>query len=245
MKRDSGVDAAVDDALVTYKRGDVVQAEITIDSLLAKHPDIYSVHYGKGVIEAMKDNYLESITHFDNCLKIFPYHVDSWFNKALSHQRMFDLPNTILSIQKVAEYGHQGDHFVKHADNLLRDLEKITMENKGVTLNRYLEKMADFKTACNHMQNEDYEQAIAGYEQVISTVKDHVQSYGNLALCYAGLGQKDKALELLDKAIAIDPGYEPAKINKKAISRMEEGQKLSDLDLHMESLEYYKEKALR
>jgi len=245
VKRDAAVDEAVDDALAYLEKGDESKAERMLDSLLAKHPDIYTVHYGKGVLEALKDNYRESIVHFDNCLELFPYHVESWFNKALSYQKMFDLLNTILSYQKVVEYGYKADSFVQHAERLIRDLEKTTLEDNGVSLDEYLASMAEFNTAFALLQNHEYEKAIAGFEKVIAVIDNHAQSYGNIALCHAGLGQKEKALELLDKALEIDPDYEPAITNKDAVSQMKEGQKLTDLNLHMENIEYYNEKMVK
>jgi tetratricopeptide (TPR) repeat protein len=51
-----------------------------------------------------------------------------------------------------------------------------------------------------------------------------VQSLGNLALCHAFLGDKQKALETLDKALAIDPEYLPARQNKAIILALPEGE---------------------
>jgi tetratricopeptide (TPR) repeat protein len=53
---------------------------------------------------------------------------------------------------------------------------------------------------------------------------NHVQSHGNVALAYAGLGRKALALEHLDKALALDPAYEPAMQNRKIIEKMKEGE---------------------
>ncbi|MDH3348233.1 MAG: tetratricopeptide repeat protein [Desulfobulbaceae bacterium] len=230
MKRDSDVDAAVYDALATHEGGDEAKAERIIESLLAKHPDIFSVHYGKGVVEAIKGNYKESITHFNNGLEIFPYHVESWFNKALSYQQMYDLVNTILSYRKVVEYGQQGDHFVKHAEKLLRDVEQSAVEDTGLSLDEYLETMTEYNTAFALLKNQEYEKAIIGFENVVFANKNHPQSYGNMGLCYAALGKKEKALELLDKTLELDPKYEPAISNRATVSRLEEGQKLTDLN---------------
>ncbi|HEV2391334.1 MAG TPA: tetratricopeptide repeat protein [Verrucomicrobiae bacterium] len=46
---------------------------------------------------------------------------------------------------------------------------------------------------------------------------------GNLALCLAGLGRKAEALASLDRALELDPAYEPARTNRKAIEAMREG----------------------
>ena len=51
-----------------------------------------------------------------------------------------------------------------------------------------------------------------------------MQSHGNVALAYAGLGKKAMALEHLDKALDLDPTYEPAMQNRKVVERMREGE---------------------
>ena len=52
----------------------------------------------------------------------------------------------------------------------------------------------------------------------------HTQSLGNLGLCYGNLGEKFKALNTLDQALALDPHYKPAIINKKTIQSMQDGE---------------------
>ena len=52
----------------------------------------------------------------------------------------------------------------------------------------------------------------------------HVQSYGNLALAYAGLGRRGDALACFDRALELDPDYEPAILNRRITAEMREGQ---------------------
>ena len=62
-------------------------------------------------------------------------------------------------------------------------------------------------------------------------------SHGNLGICYAQLGQKQEALASLDEALALDPDYEPALINRKIVASLEEGEKIPTL----RSVDYYKD----
>ena len=54
------------------------------------------------------------------------------------------------------------------------------------------------------------------------------------------LGEKQKALEEFDKALELDPAYEPAIINKHAVSSLDDNEKLPQ-EKHGGSVEYYKE----
>lgn len=66
-----------------------------------------------------------------------------------------------------------------------------------------------------------------------------MQSYGNMALAHSALGEQKIALQYLEKALVLDPTYEPAQQNRKNISRLKEGEKIP---FHVEEVLYYKEK---
>lgn len=59
----------------------------------------------------------------------------------------------------------------------------------------------------------DFEQI--AYKDTIKINSTSPQAFGNMALCYAYLNENEKAFEAFDKAIALDPHYEPAIINKE------------------------------
>jgi tetratricopeptide (TPR) repeat protein len=57
--------------------------------------------------------------------------------------------------------------------------------------------MDRFESAFSKMQNGEYEEAISGFLKVCESSNNHVQSSGNLGLCYAFLGKKQEALAAL------------------------------------------------
>jgi tetratricopeptide (TPR) repeat protein len=64
------------------------------------------------------------------------------------------------------------------------------------------------------------------------------QPYGNMGLCYAILGKKEAAIEAFDKALAIDPNYELAIVNKAYTERLAPGEAL---DAPIRIVKYYKD----
>ena len=88
-----------------------------------------------------------------------------------------------------------------------------------------------------------FQSAIDLFAQVLATQKDHVQSYGNMGLAYAILGNRQKALECLDRAIELDPEYEPAIVNRLSVASLKDGEALPDFDPR--ELNYYSEFKLR
>jgi tetratricopeptide (TPR) repeat protein len=84
--------------------------------------------------------------------------------------------------------------------------------------------------------------AIDLFRRVLSTDPKHVQSWGNLGLAYAGIGERGKALECLDKALELDPEYEIAAVNRIGIEKMREGERLEG---KIDSVDYYRDYKVR
>jgi len=60
--------------------------------------------------------------------------------------------------------------------------------------------------------------------RTIKITPKHVQSYGNLGICYSSLGRQEEALKAFDQAVALDPHYEPALINREIAASLKEGE---------------------
>jgi len=236
---DPETDDAVDKALALVERGDIEAGEKSIIDLMKKHPDLYIVQYGMGTILAMKGEYTESIVHFDKSLEIFPYFVEAWFNRGNSYKNLFNVGEAIKSFQKVMEFGDPQDDFVKTAEELVDYMKQSISKDTGLSLDLYLKSMDDFNKAFSTMQNREYESAITEFQNVIKINKTNAQTYGNLGLCYAFLGQQEKAISAFDQALIIDPNYEPAITNRAIVFSLENGEKLPDD--HVKTIEYYKD----
>jgi len=234
---DPEVDKAVDDALRFAQQGNLAKGEASLIGLLAKYPNVYKVQYGMGTLHAMKGNYAESVFFLNKCLETFPYFVAAWFNKGVAHKNLLDLGNTITSFRKVIEFGDHGDHLVITAEKVLLDMETSISRDYGMTLDRYLQSMAEFDSAFAQMQNKEYEKAITGFQNVLVINKNHPQSYGNIGLCYSFLGKREEALAAYDQALAIDPNYKPAQTNRAILLSLPDGEKMPDS--HIKTVGFY------
>ena len=235
------IDDAVDKALAFVERGNIEAGEKSLNDLIKKHPDLHIVQYGMGTVLAMKGNYAESIVHFDKCLEIFPYFVEAWFNRGNSYKNLLNVGEAIKSFQKVIEFGDSQDDFVKTAKELIDYMEQSISKDTGLSLDSYVKSMDDFNKAFSTMQNREYERAIVEFQNVIKINKTSAQTYGNLGLCYAFLGQQEKAIAAFDQALIIDPNYEPANTNRAIVLSLKIGEKLPDD--HVQTIEYYKDVA--
>jgi|GEM_PF-192395 len=236
---DPEVDAEVDRALEMAQGGRLRAAESIVAGLLDHHPDLHMVQFGIGVIRALQGRHADALAHFDRAIAIFPYFVEAWFNKGAAHQKMLEVGPTIRAYQKVVELGDPADDFVGEAMAVIRSLDKQIRADKGFSLDRYLQLMDMFDAAFAAMENQQWERALAGFQQVVAVDSGSTQSYGNMGLCYAFLGRRQEALAALDRALELDPAYEPAQTNRVRVLAMQEGERLAADFL---SVDYYKDR---
>ncbi len=236
---DEQVEGAVDEALALVEAGDMQGAHKEMLRLKRDHPKNHMVHYGLGVAHAFKEELDEAIRCFDEAIKIFPYFLEAHFNKAIAYKKKFDIGNMVKTFREVIAMGRHDDEKVLEAKTFLRNLEKQCLHTDGINLDTYLEGMEIFEQAFDCMRNREWEKAIDGFKRCLSKNKKHTQSYGNLGICYAQLGKRKDALEAFDKALEIDPDYEPAINNRILVEALSEGEELESMQMNEE--DYYKE----
>lgn len=237
-KIDPVVDSEVEEALAFVENGTIAKGEKLLIDLIRNHPDLYMVQYGMGTMLAMKGDYAGSIAYFDACLDIFPYFPEAWFNKGISHKNMLDVGNAIKSLKKAIDFGENEDKYIKSARDFVKGMAESIHRSTGLSVDEYLRDMDRFESAFSKMQNGEYEEAISGFLKVCGSNKIHVQSYGNLGLCYAFLGKKQEALSAFDKALSIDPRYEPAITNRAIFMSLKDGEKMPTAS---KTVEFYKQ----
>lgn len=239
MAVDPEINEKVDQALAMAEKGEIQKGESIISALFIKHSHIDMVHFGMGAICLIKNLHDKAIPYFDKAIELNPYFVEAWYNKGAAHQKKLELLHMIRAYRKVIELGDYSEDYVVHAKNFLNNLESNIRRSKGLSLDEYLESMEIFNKAFAAMEGKEWKKAILGFKKVLSMDPCHTQSYGNLGICYAHLGKKEEAIAALDKALELDPRYEPAIINREAISSLSEGEKLTFSKF--KSVEYYKD----
>lgn len=244
IKIDEKVETAVDQALALVEKGSIKKGRAIITNLRKDNPGNHMVHYGMGVVHAFSGENDQAIECFDKAIDIFPYFTEAHFNKGVACQKKMDIGNTIKAFREVVATGDPKDGMVKDARDSISKVEKNVLETSGIDLETYLGCQKKFDKAFSHMKNRKWQKAIDGFKACLIKNKKHPQSYGNMGLCYAQLGQKAEALAAFDKALELDPNYEPAKFNRMAVESLEEGEKLKVSD-EMDSIEYYKDFTLK
>jgi tetratricopeptide (TPR) repeat protein len=117
---------------------------------------------------------------------------------------------------------------------MLRELEDTIRQHEGVSLERFLEAGDAFDCGVENMEKGAFRQAVIDFRESLRIKPDAPQAYGNLGICYGKLGMKDQALAMLDRALEIDPDYEPARWNRAGIDKLTE----PDADVEVASIQY-------
>ncbi len=237
------VENSVNKALALVEKGAIEEGEAIISELKNDHPKNHTIYYGLGVVYAFKEQHDEAIKYFDKAIDIFPYFIEAHFNKGVAYQKKLDIGNMVKAFKEVVAIGNPKDSIVGQAQDFIEKMEQHVKKTDDIDLETYLECEKTFNEAFSCMEKREWEKAIDGFKAVLSKNRQHPQSYGNMGLCYAQLGQKQQALAAFDKALEIDPSYEPALINQMAVESLKEGERLEEPN--SQSVEYYKDYRLK
>lgn len=142
----------------------------------------------------------------------------------------------IRAFKKVLDLTRPGTDFYTNAQNMIQGMEKVMRENNGVGLDAFINAQDEFDRAFSLMEGGDWKNAIKGFERSIRWHSALPQPYGNMGLCYAKMGNKQAALAAFEKALEIDPNYEPAILDKAATEKLSEGQCLAS---GLKAIRYY------
>ncbi len=233
------VDGLVDDALALVEKGKMKEGKALIVDLVRQHPDLYIVHYGMSIVLVLQKRYEEALVSLDKCLDMNPYFAEAWFNKAMTHKELLDFSGCVKSLQMVEKYGDAEEDFVKNANTLLEIFNDVNLKGSGLFLDVYFHYMDVFDQGFVCMETKKYEQAVVLFTEVVSGYPNHCQSHGNMGLCYMYLGKNEEALAALDRALEINPEYEPALQNRKILLSLPAGKTISDRKTKI--LDYYKD----
>ncbi len=231
------IDEECDRILSMVESGHLSRGENLMRELYKKYPDYHTVLYGMGVGYVLQDKFEDAIEFFKRAVAIFPYLTEAHFNMAMAYIKLGDIAGVVRGFREVIRVG--GDkELISEAKRRLDDLDKTVRELNGFDLDTYLNNSETFGKAFGALEKREFMLAIGLFKRVLSTDPKHVQSWGNLGLAYAGLGERGKALECLDKALELDPEYEIAAVNRIGVEKMREGERL---EWNMDSVNYYRD----
>ncbi|MBW1900878.1 MAG: tetratricopeptide repeat protein [Deltaproteobacteria bacterium] len=216
------IDQTIDRAMAAVEKGEFSKAEKILDKLTQEHPKHHMVLYGMGVFLAMQGQYDKAIEYLKDAVQVFPLFMEAYYNLAIAYKSIFDIANMLRALRKVMELAEPGCVQYATAQDMIKVMEE-SFRRDGVGLDAFISGQDEFDRALSLMEKGDYKSAIKGFERSIRWHPNLPQPYGNMGICYAKLGNRQAALSAFEKALEINPAYEPAILNKQATEKLVEG----------------------
>lgn len=234
----SEVEDKVDQALKHIDKKRFDKAKNLLTPLLKNYPLQASVHFAMGVYHGRQDETTEAISYFEEAVNLLPNFVEAWHNLGQAYRQNFDVLGAICAARKVVECAEEDQHDQELAaqnQDFIDNLDVHIMEAEGLKLDDYVIVLENFDAAFIQLQKGNYSSAIKGFETVLQSTPRNQQTHGNIANCYANLGDKTKALYHIEKSLEIDPTYQVAIDNKLIFEAMTDGE---PLDLPQQTVKY-------
>ena len=220
------LEEAVDRVLRQLEAGAGIRVASEIEALLKKAPEHHLTNYAMGVYRAKAlEDPRGAIPFFEKAVKVFPPFKEAHFNLGMAARKVMNIPKAVSAYRKAMSLAENDRDVADLARQELQFLERALLETTTFkTLDAYVANARLFDQAFQHLTDKQFAQAAELFQQVLSENPDHVQSYGNLGLAFAGLGRREAALASLDRAMELDPDYEPAISNRRIVAQMREGE---------------------
>ncbi|MEA3267337.1 MAG: tetratricopeptide repeat protein [Candidatus Fermentibacteria bacterium] len=223
IRLESGLINIVDKSLELAESGKPGKARKELEKLNRLHPDNELIHFGIGVTHFFQENYQKAEACLKRAIEIDPEYTEAHFNLGALYKIDLDLYKSVIHFQKVVEI-HDNADLVKKAKTILTAYENTVKESDGTDLKTFMRNHETFMLAFAEMNQKNWKRAIEMFNQVLLIIPNHLSSLGNIGMCYGQLAQYTKAITYLDRALEIDPEYEPAINNKAQYSVLKDGE---------------------
>lgn len=243
FKLDLRYEEDLDGILVLMEKKHFAECEKRLQVLAPLIPNSHLLYYVYGIVAGAQNDSKLALSYLNRCLEIFPFFVLAWYNKGIACQKLIDITGAAQAWEMVKRLTKPKDKMHQFAKNLLAETEKSLLKSSNQTIAEYIEDEKIYKLAFEQMFSGSLDAALSGFKKVLASTPEHVQSYGNIGLCHALAGNREEAITALEKALELDPSYQPAMQNLACVLAMKPGECLSRSKL-AEPIEYYREKHL-
>ena len=211
-------------------------------SLYQRYPGYHMTNYAMGICAGLiEENPVGAIEFFEKAVRILPPFAEAHYNLGCAFFKACRIGPAVSAFRKAIRYSTADDGIAKLAQDRIACLEGVVLKGSPfATLDAYMGNEQLFDLAFEKLRRQAFSEAAEMFGRALEQNPNHVQTHGNLALCLAGLGRKAEALSSLDRALEIDPNYEPARSNRKVIEGMREGEPFVP-EMAVET-EYYRER---
>ena len=167
-----------------------------LNDILKKQPNRFVPLNNRGYLFLYSGKYTKALTDFNKAIRIKPNYIEPYYGRARVFEELGQTQNSLLDYNKFIEsVKEESDNFIQLS---------AAYNNRGVI----------------NAQNRKYKQAYEDFSNSIRLNPNFCDPLTNLALIYLIYGNTQKAIELCNKSIEINPKYKEAyNIRKMAIDK--------------------------
>ncbi|MCP5106942.1 MAG: tetratricopeptide repeat protein [bacterium] len=198
----------LNEGLFYLNGGNIAMAEKKLKMALKKNPNLVGAINGMGIVYLNKREFDNAVRNFRRVVQLNPQAIDAYnyLGVIFSETGKYELAKENFLIAANAEkyrnpensYANLAMLEVKHKklDSALRYVEK------GVQFNKNFAPLHNVKGIIFENQK-DYKKALYYYEKALSLLtEDDISYLLNIGRVYAKMGQKNKSLDTLEKALS-------------------------------------------
>jgi Tfp pilus assembly protein PilF len=197
----------LNEGIYYLNNGDIDLAEKKLTQALTKEPSLLGAINGLGIVYLNKREFDKAVKQFRRVIQMNPKIVDAYnyLGVIFTETGKYELAKENLLIAANSEY-------YKTPENAYANLALLEVNhNKTNSALRYIEKglahNKNFPPLYNikgiiHENMKEYKRAIYYYEKALSLLtEDDVSYLVNIGRTYSKMGEKNKALDILEKAL--------------------------------------------
>lgn len=237
VETDESIMNACQEALEMLEYGDLISARMEAKRLINLYPNSPYVLFLQGVYFSKDNDFGSAICCYEKAIKAFPIFPEAFFNMGILYEKHGYIGQAIECYKRVLQIeGMQGEVGFKAAREV-HLIEKQVKTKTGLSLNQYIVQSELFNRAMSLLIERKNDMAVKLYSEILKTEPNHIYSHIHLATAYCGLGQNKRALDCLNKALALDASNEQALKNRSLVEKLKEGE---SLDLEIYEASYHK-----
>jgi tetratricopeptide (TPR) repeat protein len=205
-----------DEVSCLMEEGHFRDARNEIEEMLERYPDRWEPLYLKGTCLVIQGKSGQAIPLLRQAIAAEPS-PQAYLNLSAAYQSLSHLEDWITCLRKVVELDGEAGLYGQVAKVRIDKFAASIRKSDGISLDQYFAVGKVYDEAFRNLTTRRFDDAVSAFSEVLKALPHHVQSYGNLGLAYAGLGQRDRAIACLDKAIELDADYQPAIDNRRIL----------------------------
>ncbi|HEU4634499.1 MAG TPA: tetratricopeptide repeat protein [Flavisolibacter sp.] len=202
-----------------YEKEDLGNAIKFLDMASKEDEQNADVPYMVARAYADMQNYRSAIPYFQKAVKLNPSQSYWIYEMALIYYAANDDQNSLKYMLEAAEKGLKKDN--AYLQNLATAYLNVGRFNEGVNVLLDLLKLRPsdknlmYTVAEAYYNAKKYDDAIGYYDEVLRLDKQSADALYMIGMCYQKKGEKQKGMQLCDKAIEMDPSLQSLKQKKE------------------------------